>query len=393
MPFATGLAPGRRRPAHRRTVLATSGALTLAAVGLGGATACGPTGDDDRNRPTTAAPQQRSSAADKAGGGHGRVSAERMIELLTSLLPEGDTTREYGDGWAGGDQSRPPSAAVAFDDGKGAGLIRVKVSHVDPDAHRSDRKVSCPDKAFTHYEACTTNTLADGSRYMLLKGYQNRDPDKGTKRWQAVRLTPEGVLVVVDEWNAPAADGLQTTRENPPLSPARMKAVATSKKWLPVGGAQQVRPPLVTHWPGTPPPAGEAIREQLTALLPKDRHFEITGKGADERGSAYVVVDDGKGESLIQATVQTGMGDAVPHGRTSTLPDGTRVGLQERPDGKSDGKVVMWAADVVHPDGSRIVISAFNTGRRHGTATRTEPAVGLADLKKIALDDSWQPLG
>jgi hypothetical protein len=390
-----GVAHGRRRLARRRSAVAASGVLTLAVVGLGGAYAGGLVGDGGGrgagpHHPTVAAPAPPSPRV--GGDGSGEVSGQQMIELLTSLLPQGETTREQGRGSGGDARTMAPFASVVFDDGKGAGLVGVGVSRVNPEAHQSTDKVTCPGRAFTNYEACTTQTLSDGSRYMLLKGYEFHTPGKGPKLWKAVRLTPDGVLVEVNEWNAPAEKGKKTTRKNPPLSPARMKSVATSKKWLPVGKAQPmpVQPPADES--DTRAASGEAIRKQLVALLPEGRHFEITEKGGSKSEFAYVVVDDGKGPSLIQINVQHHMSDVVPSGQTSTLPDGTRVGLEKAPGEKGGAGVVMWTADTVHPDGFRVVVSAFNTGAQHNPATRTDPALTLEELKQIALDDSWRTL-
>lgn len=373
-----GLARGRRRLARRRTAAVATGVLTLAVAGLGGAYADGLlAGSNDGTRHTAAAV------------GDAPVSGKQMTGLLTSLLPRGDTSKAQGRGAGGAGDSLSPSASVVFDDGQGAGLVSVQVSRVDPTSQASKALVTCPPKAYVHYDACTRTTLSDGSWFMVLQGYEYPDRREPTKDWRAVRLTGKGVLVDVQEWNAPAEKGSRVTRQNPPLSAARLKAVATSGKWLPVG--ERLDPVTAGPAPETPV-SGAAIRKQFVALLPKDRHLRITDKGGSLSEFAYLVLDDGKGKSLVQINVQQHMGDVVPRGRTSTLPDGTRIGLEKAPGEKGGAGVVMWTADVVHPDGFRVVIAAFNTGTQHDPATRRDPALSLKELKKIALAPSWGDL-
>ncbi len=382
----TGLARGRRRLARRRTAVAASSVLTLVVAGLGGAYAGGLLrGDGGQNRPSVAAPQPLPLTGDHP------VSATQMIDNLTSLLPEGDISRERGRGTEGS-PPMSPTAWVVFDDGKGTGLVSAGVHRVDPESTLSKNQVTCPAHAYTNYDTCATKTLADGSRFMLLRGYEYHEPSKGPKCWQAVRLAPDGVLVSVQEWNSPAEKGEETTRKNPPLSAAQLTKVATAGKWLRVGRGEAMPTPPSPSETDTRAPSGGAIRKQLVALLPKDRHFGITEKGGDQSEFAYIVADDGKGKSLIQINVQQHMGDVVPRGQTSTLPDGTRIGLQKGPGEKGVVGAVMWTADIVHPDGFRVVISAFNTGGQHDPTTRSEPVLTVEEMKKIALDDSWRNL-
>ncbi|MEV1063323.1 hypothetical protein [Streptomyces sp. NPDC050263] len=49
--------------------------------------------------------------------------------------------------------------------------------------------------------------------------------------------------------------------------------------------------------------------------------------------------------------------------------------------------------DTMRKDGRRAVISAFDSGSRSTAATRPEPALTMAQLRKIALNSQWDVLG
>lgn len=144
----------------------------------------------------------------------------------------------------------------------------------------------------------------------------------------------------------------------------------------------------------TPHPAadGEAVLDQLVSLLPAD--VTVTSRGADDQEYAWVVVDDGKGRSLVQINVQPNMGDVEGQlfGGAETLPDGTKVVTKKAPGEKGGAGVVMWTADTIRPDGLRVVVSAFNTDRQDAAATRTAPALTLSELKAIAAGAQWSGL-
>ncbi|MFE4855725.1 hypothetical protein [Streptomyces sp. NPDC056670] len=381
----SGLVRGRRRLARRRTAAVTGSVLALATVGLGGAYASGLVGGEDGHGgggASVAAPTHPAQAV------AGKVGGARMVELLKSLLPKGDVSEEQGSG--PGDPApseRPgaaaPTASVVFDDGKGAGAIALSVSRADPAAESSGQQVACPAKAFVDFDACTAEKLGDGSRLMLFQGYEYPDRREPTKRWRAVLLTPKGALVDVSEWNAPSEKGAATTRDTPPLGLAQLKALATSPQWLAVADGLGEAPKQ-----GRPADTGGAIEKQLIALFPAGRGLKVVDRG-NQDGFAFAVVDDGKGSSLVQINVQSRMSDVTPQGELSTLPDGTRIGLDKQPGEKGGAGVVTWTADTVRPDGFRVVVSAFNTGNQSKPATRAEPALTLDELRTIALDPHW----
>ena len=386
----SGLVRGRRRLARRRTAAVTGSVLALATVGLGSAYAAGFVGGGGGS--SVAVPPKPTQRAD------GAMSDEKMVALFKSLLPPGTVTKEQGSGpgdpEASGkaDASSTASVSGVFDDGNGPGLVALGVSRVDPASESSREQVACPAKAFVDYDSCQTEQRADGSRYMLLQGYENPNRSDLTKAWRAVLLTPKGTLIDASEWNAPAEKGSRVSRETPPLTAGQLKALVISPKWLSVADALRApeKPAKPERSVGGRPSA-EAVQKQLIALLPAGRGLKVGEKGGQD-GYAFVVLDDGKGESLVQINVQSGMSDVAPEGTTSTLPDGTVVGLAKKPGEKGGSGVAWWIADTVRPDGFRVVVSAFNTGNQNKAATRAEPALTLGELRTIALDPRWLTL-
>ncbi len=104
------------------------------------------------------------------------------------------------------------------------------------------------------------------------------------------------------------------------------------------------------------------------------------------------MLDDGKGQSLVQVNVQAGMGELLK-GRFGagavTQPDGTKVKSEELPGEKGGANVVCWTVDTLRPDGRRVVVSAFNTGNQNKPATRDKPVLTMEQLQQIALDPKW----
>lgn len=131
------------------------------------------------------------------------------------------------------------------------------------------------------------------------------------------------------------------------------------------------------------------MQRELVASLPKA--LKVVDQG-NQGGYAFAVVDDGKGKSLVGINVQPGMGDVPLQGAVSTLPNGTRVGEEQRPGEKGGAGVVWWTVDTIRKNDLRVVISAFNTGNQNAPATRATPALTMAQLKGIALDPKWDTL-
>ncbi|MFG2720789.1 hypothetical protein ACGFW5_21190 [Streptomyces sp. NPDC048416] len=378
----SGVTLGRRRIARRRTAVVTGSVLALGLVGFGGAYIAGAVGEGGGadSGGSVAAPPKPGGSPD-AGGVH-----QRMVALLKSLVPPGTLDQSQGSNPEGGGSDAPVVSGV-FDDGKGAGLLSLGLSRADPTGSSGTERTTCPARAFVDYDACLTEKLADGSRYLLVQGYEYPDRREPTKNWRAVLLTPKGILVEASEWNAAAEKGAGISRATPPLTAAQLRALVTDPRWISLadGLPEQADPSHGSSSHDSQPSAG-AVQKEFVALLPGKR-LHIGEQGAQD-GYAFAVVDDGKGRSLVQINVQPRMSDVVPQGQTSTLPDGTRVGMDKKAAGKGAG-VVCWTADTVRPDGLRVIVSAFNTGNQSAPATRAQPALTMDELKAIALDPHW----
>ncbi|MFI0238159.1 hypothetical protein [Streptomyces sp. NPDC016845] len=384
-----GMVRGRRRLRRRRVGAVTGSVAALAVVGLGSSYAAGAfgSGPGDGRSGVASSPLPQRSVKSTAHGDGPQLSAEQVIAVLEGLLPEGKVSERDG---RGTDDS--PSAHLVYDDGDGKSAIGVSISAVDPDGATTGEMFACPDKAFVPYDSCTDRKMSDGSRLLLMRGYEYSDKRVDTKMWHAVYMSPEGYTVDASEWNAAAQKDAPVTRPEPALSIAQLKTLVTSPKWRPVMRAIGEALPEKAAPPTAEGLGKAAVLKNLKSLLPK--RVGVTGEGGQDGGYAYVVVDDGKGGSLVQINVQSGMqdvsGDLFGPG-DETLPDGTRVATHKSSgDDKGGSGIVMWSADMMRPDGFRVVVSAFNSASQKTDATRERPALTMAELKKIALSQKWQ---
>ncbi|MDX2562734.1 hypothetical protein PV371_24190 [Streptomyces sp. TX20-6-3] len=400
-----GLRRGKRRLVRRRLAM-TGGVLALAAIGIGGAyggSLLSPAASSSTS--SVAAPPTSRAGVDPVPGkqlpGEAKIPVKDIAAALKNNTPAGTWQFDNLDGTG-------QSVAGVFDDGNGKAGVTVGLFRTGTGEAGEDQ-VACPDKVAVPYDDCTEETLTGGSRLMILQGYEYPDKREETKAWRAVLLTRDGFLIDVSEYNAAAEKGAPVSRENPPFTPAQLKALVTAPDWGPLagqlpenldvsggeggqgGGAGQGgggdEPPRHVE------PDGAAVQSTLRSLLPKG--LKVADKGGDGE-YAYVVVDDGKGKSLVQINVQPNMsnvaGDLFGSGDVTTLPDGRRVKLTQQPGEKGGEGVVWWTVDTITPEGFRVVVSAFNAGTQHEAATRAEPTLTMEQLKSIALSPKWQKL-
>ncbi|MGW6970104.1 hypothetical protein [Streptomyces sp. NPDC054952] len=129
----------------------------------------------------------------------------------------------------------------------------------------------------------------------------------------------------------------------------------------------------------------------LESLVPKSGITILRRSG--QPGYGALVLDDGKGASLVQVNVQEDMGEALKDRMEGAgvvvLPDGTRVLAEQKSGEKGGSGVVWWSIDTLRPDGRRVVVSAFNTGDQSKAATRAKPILTMEQIKAIALDPKW----
>ncbi|MFF8635822.1 hypothetical protein ACF052_16720 [Streptomyces pilosus] len=386
---AGGEVRGRRAQLLRRTAV-LGGAAGIALVGLGGALLVPGGGSSDPRRSTAAAGPAASASAAPAAS----FSGDDLLRILKELLP---APGEFGQESARGTGSGlPPYARLVYDDGGGAAAVGIGLRRVEPGSPEVRELTRCPDRTLVDYDDCTSSRLPDGSLLMLFQGYEYPDRREDTKWWNAELVTAEGQHVSLSEWNAPAQKGAEVSRAEPPLSMEELKEVVTAGVWRRVVDAVPDRPgPSATGTPQAPPRTapGESVGATLAELLPDG--LTVVGRGGQESEYAYLVVDDGKGRSLVQINVQPDMSDVAGqlYGDAETLPDGTLVTTRKGPGEKGAAGVVMWTADTMRPDGFRVVVTAFNTGAQHQDATRDAPALTVGQLREIALSPRWQALG
>ncbi|WP_217161620.1 hypothetical protein [Streptomyces sp. AC512_CC834] len=388
---AGGKSRGRRTRTRRRAGV-LGGVAGVALVGVGGALLM-PSGDPSRTERSTAA--SGATARPSASAAPAPVSGDTLLKSLEELLPKGEFSEEDA---RGSDHRLGPYVHLVHDDGDGAAAIGMGFDRVEPGSPQARELTQCPDETFTPYDDCESSRLPDGSLLRLLQGYEYPDRRVDTKLWSADLVTAEGQHVTVSEWNAPAQKGAPTTREDPPLSTEELKELVTADVWRAVVDAVPTAPqPSKSASPGAgPPPAvpGKDITETLVGLLPGK--LDVVKKGGQESEYSYVVVDDGRGASLVQINVQHGMDDVAGrlYASGETLPDGTRLATHQ---GIGDDRVpgvVMWTVDTMRPgsDGFRVVIGAFNNAAAHGEPTRDTPALTMDQLREIALSKEWDKL-
>jgi hypothetical protein len=384
---AAGQARGRRLWLRRRAAV-MGGAAGVAIVGVGGALLV-PWGGTPAPSPSSVASKPSPTPTPSQPT---PISKDALIRTLEELLPEGESSGRQGRGVT---DKFGPYAQVVFDDGEGPAAVSISMGRVEPGSDRARQVVECPDKVYTPYDSCETSRLADGSVLKLFKGYEYPDRRVDTKLWTSDLVTPKGQHIHVSEWNAAAEKDQPISRPQPPLSSEQLTELVSADVWRRVVDAipEDPKKPSTAPVPSrAPEPVGDAVPATLTTLLPKG--LEVVGKGG-EGEFGYLVVDDGKGQTLVQVNVQSGMRDVEKQlfGEGSeTLPDGTKVTTRQGPGEKGGQGVVMWTADTLRTDGTRVVISAFNTGSQHAAATRETPALTIAQLRDIALDPKWLEL-
>ncbi|MEU1190278.1 hypothetical protein [Streptomyces sp. NPDC005859] len=381
---AAGRARGDRMRLRRRTAIA-GGAAGLALVGVGGALLV----------PWGGKPTPAPSSVAASGSAKPVHSRDDMVDTLQQLLPEGEfrSTEVRGTG-----DKLPPLVAGVFDDGKGEGSVSVGLGRIPADAGEIDPSTAvmpCPEGEQSVLDSCRTELLSDGSALTVYQGYEYPDRRENLKSWGADLVTPAGQHVSVSEWNAAAEKGKPVTRPEPPLTTRQLKTLAAASEWrriadaIPAEGKKPVSPSGSSARPAEM--AGWLILRKLTLLLPKG--LETVRNGSQETGYGYLVVDDGKGASLVQVNVQPDMSDVADElygSNAETLSDGTRVATKQGPGEKGGAGVVMWTVDTMRKDGMRVVVSAFNAAEQDKAATRAKPALTIGQLRAIALSPRWQ---
>ncbi|MEU7070896.1 hypothetical protein AB0B30_07375 [Streptomyces narbonensis] len=392
-----GLTRGRRRLVRRRLAV-TGGALALAAVGIGGvyggsllgiggkATAAGvaaaptPTSDTAKATEPSEAEKRRQAQMPQA-----QIPVKDIAAVIQANTPAGQWQFENLDG-------KGQSALGVYDDGAGKASVSVGLYRsAGGEGEAGAGQVECPSEVHVSFDSCTSKRLAGGDRLMVIQGYEYPDRREDTKHWRAVLLTKDGLLIDASEYNAPAQKGAAVSRENPPFTAAQLKALVTADDWRPLLDQLPKLPETATP-PGAMPgeTSGPEIQSTTRSLLPEG--LRVTD-GDGDHGYGFLVVDDGKGKSLVEINVQPRMGDVAHQlyasGNVTTLPDGRRVKVTQETAEKGGSGVVAWTVDTMTADGFRVVVSSLNAGGYRKAATRAEPALTIEQLKTIALSLRW----
>jgi hypothetical protein len=298
------------------------------------------------------------------------------------------------------DPDRPATASFDFGDGWGRARVTLSVRRVDP--ARSDLKelITCPPRAGSPYEECTTQ-----SDNRAVKGYTEAGKAGGVKKWAVTMLSPHGYVIDVATYNIPspstspspssatAHPGVRVTpgatapshEPTPPLSrdprmnPGELRHLAMFVDASFTGAGEPNSFGTVT--PGSRPEPGD-ILPVLKSLLPKRLHiYSEGGTGADGH---VVVVDPQKGYTTYIQAVRTA-GDKEFW--SQTLADGTKVGTR-RTAGEQPG-VIELRADALRVNGLWMSLTAYNAPSPTSEKRGAEPAVTLGELKAMAVSRAW----
>ncbi|MGW6687487.1 hypothetical protein [Streptomyces sp. NPDC054961] len=405
---AAGERRGRRLVARRRAAVVGGSALALAVIGTAGAYTGGLFGSGGSDGPANVATAPSPSSGSASGpsapaktdsgesgdeaakklAGSGAVTADQLISVFKQLLPGGSVTDAKARGTA---ELTGPMVGGVYDDGKGKGSLGVGLSRVDPKGRMALEMVKCPSKVVLNYDSCASEKLEDGSTLMLFQGYEYPDRRVDTKSWRATLVTPQGYLIDVQEFNAAAEKDKPVTRSTPPLTLAQLKTFVTSPLWLPALADL----PAAAAEPVTPTAPGPKAADALEQLL-SGYGIPVAGKEEFDAELAYLVLDDGKGQSLASLQIQPdsksrpGMWAELFTG-AETLPDGTKI-LSHQRRGEAAG-ADWWSVEVLRKNGTRVIVSAYNTKTLKGAPTRQDPALTMQRLKEIATSPKWTEFG
>ncbi|PWI17748.1 hypothetical protein DI272_29000 [Streptomyces sp. Act143] len=377
-----GLARGRRLRLRRRAAV-VGGAASLALVGVGGALLLPGGGAGPHQASVAAGPSATPTVTPTLPA----VSDQELIDTLKEQLGYGKFSEERGSGTA---DKAGPYAALVWDDGDGAAAVAVSLNRVQPGGEEARQLAQCPDKLYVPYDDCKSTRLDNGSVLKIVQGYEYPDKRVPTKWWYADLVSAEGQHVSVSEWNAAAEKDAPVTRDEPPLDNAELQKLATAPAWL----------KAIDAIPGPPPQEPEPtqsapvtdVAKKLVDLLPDG--VQVVSRSGDEGEYGYVVVDDGKGKSLVEINVQPNSGDLLGESMfdgAEEVGDGTMLVTHEDAGDKDVAGAVRWTVDTVRINGLRVVISAYNQGGPHDAPGREKPALTIDQLKTIALSSAWGP--
>lgn len=145
------------------------------------------------------------------------VPQEKVMATLISLLPSGlkksDQSGQNG------------FAELVIDDGRGKTAVEI---NVQPNMAGLAGSMNCASHA-GQPGTCTASTLPDGTKEVVTRG-ASPSGNGAVVQWRVDALRPDGLRVVVFEFNAASASG-PVTRSEPALTVAQLSQIATSQLW------------------------------------------------------------------------------------------------------------------------------------------------------------------
>ncbi|WP_405934592.1 hypothetical protein OG495_18535 [Streptomyces longwoodensis] len=389
------LARGRRRVARRRIAVAGGSAMAAALVAVAGVQVGGSGDGGGRGNP-----------AATSGSDHDyrrfSVTREEIQNILSNGMGQAGVAIAYPELKAAGSSGpdRPATASFDFGDGWGRARVTLSVRRVDPARSGLKKLITCPPRAGSPYEECTTQ-----SDNRAVKGYTEAGKAGGVKKWAVTMLSPHGYVIDVATYNLPspslspspssaiAHPGVRVTpgatarshepapplSRNPRMNPGKLRYLAMFVDASFTGAGKPNSFGTVT--PGSRPEPGD-ILPVLKSLLPKRLHiYSEGGTGADGH---VVVVDPKKGyTTYIQAERSAGDTEFW----SQTLSDGTKVGTR-RTAGEQPG-VIELRADALRVNGLWMSLTAYNAPSPTSKKRGAEPAVTLDELKAMAVSRTW----
>lgn len=358
------MATGRRTLRRRRMATLTASLALLGVVGAGGV--------------------YGGVFGQGKGGGDGTAAEKndtaRPVSVLKGLLPEGRVSQEREQRHS---NSFMPylSGALVFDDGKGAAAVSITLDRQDHGLWNVASLVACTigkdGVGRMGGDTCTEKRLADGSDLTLAQGPRGME---GVKEWWARLVKPDGSMLTVREWNAPAERGKAPTRATPPLTQRQLTDVLTAKQWqdtldsFPRRGGAQADPDA---------PNGDEVRKVFEGLAPEG--LGVFRSTDDRAPTSYTKIDvtDGHGRALVEVGI-----DRFGHNDSGRM----RYSAQDGPDPWGARGIMRRFVTAVRPDGLRVTVTAYNSNGRLTEPTRATPPLTLKQLRAIAADDVWDKL-
>ncbi len=245
------------------------------------------------------------------------------------------------------------------------------------------------------------NDLNDTLPHLLRRAIENLEPEstdlaeRGRRRGLALRrrrialrsLTAAGAVLAT----ASVAVGGPHLIGGDPASEAPIAGT------LPLAASAKTTPAPASS---TAQPTPNATLQTLKRLLPDDLRVSQPRMWGDNFIAVSVVVDDGKGNSHLEASVQTVKYDMTcanepPTTNCRVRPDGSIITSYQTKTMRSDDPDVLINTVIVHrPDRKVIHLSNTNAGAsdpamKTARHTRPQPVFSIAELTRMADSKLW----